>query len=59
VIAASLALLSMNRLVIANEVKQSMSPEGMDRHAALAMTGSWSAFGFGHSKQGTRDDEEM
>jgi len=25
-------------LVIANEVKQSMNPEVMDRHAALAMT---------------------
>jgi hypothetical protein len=26
------ALLSMNRLVIANAVKQSMTSEGMDRH---------------------------
>ena len=37
-IAASLARLSMNRFVIANEVKQSMTPVCMDRHATLAMT---------------------
>jgi hypothetical protein len=32
------ASLSMNSSVIANEVKQSMQSEVMDRHASLAMT---------------------
>ena len=32
-------LLSMNRFVMANEVKQSMTSECMDRSASLAMTG--------------------
>ena len=39
-IAASLTLLSMNRCVIANEVKQSMTSDCMDCRAALAVTGT-------------------
>jgi hypothetical protein len=45
----------MNRFVIANEVKQSMTPECMDRHATLAMTGSWSVCSFGRPKQEALD----
>jgi hypothetical protein len=49
--------------VIANEVKQSMTPECMDCHAAEAarnddfsISGSWSICSSGHPKQGTRND---
>ena len=33
-------LLSMNRFVIANKVKQSMTPDCMDCRATLAVTGT-------------------
>jgi hypothetical protein len=56
-IATSLTLLSMNRLVIANAVKQSMTSEGMDRHGLRPRkdgAGSRSVCGIGPDTAGSQ-----